>query len=127
MARPIKDSRVLEIVWPFPDQEMNFRVQPSGYLSHLIGHEGDGSILALLKQKGWANSLWAGATGAAIGFDFFKVSIDLTQEGLSQYEQVVALVFQYVTLLRRTGIKEWSFNEVDSSRRCRQSPAASRY
>ncbi|KAI9597576.1 Metalloenzyme, LuxS/M16 peptidase-like protein [Syncephalis fuscata] len=111
-ARPIKDQRLLEISWPFPDQEMNFRVQPGSYLGHLIGHEGAGSIIAFLKQKGWANHLSAGCSGGASGFDFFKVSIDLTQEGLSRYEQVVALVFQYIVLLRRTGIQAWSFNEV---------------
>ena len=31
-----------------------------GYISHLLGDEGPGSILAALKAKGWANELMAG-------------------------------------------------------------------
>jgi insulysin len=84
-------------------------------LSHLIGHEGDGSILSLLKQKGWANYLSAGCSGGASGFDFYKVMIDLTEKGLEEYGQVVALVFQYITLIRRAGVQEWCFNEVSRS------------
>lgn len=30
------------------------------YISHLLGHEGEGSILSYLKNKGWANELSAG-------------------------------------------------------------------
>jgi insulysin len=29
-------------------------------VSHLVGHEGTGSILAALKKKGWVNTLEAG-------------------------------------------------------------------
>ncbi|RKP06928.1 Metalloenzyme, LuxS/M16 peptidase-like protein [Thamnocephalis sphaerospora] len=109
---PIKDSRKLEITWPFPDQLSYYRVQPSNYLSHLIGHESAGSILSVLKQRGLANYLSAGSSGGARGFDFFKVSIDLTEDGLERYEEVVATVFRYVELLRRSGPQQWIFDEV---------------
>jgi secreted Zn-dependent insulinase-like peptidase len=33
---------------------------PLRYLSHLLGHESEGSILSLLRAKGWANGLSAG-------------------------------------------------------------------
>jgi insulysin len=39
-----------------------YESHPSRYLSHLIGHEGPGSILALIKAKGWANGLGAGGS-----------------------------------------------------------------
>jgi insulysin len=39
---------------------------PSNYLSHLLGHEGEGSAFALLKAKGWANGLSAGESGNGI-------------------------------------------------------------
>ena len=37
-----------------------YRAKPQGYLSHLLGHEGSGSVLSLLKKKGLANELSAG-------------------------------------------------------------------
>jgi hypothetical protein len=39
---------------------------PSNYLSHLLGHEGDGSAFALLKARGLASSLSAGESGNSI-------------------------------------------------------------
>ena len=56
--------------------------QPSGYLAHLIGHEGPGSVLSELKRLGWSNSLAAGSDAGARGYESFIVSVDLTEEGL---------------------------------------------
>lgn len=57
-------------------------VQPGQYLAHFLGHEGPGSILSYLKRHGWVNSLRAGFQSGSVGFDFFKVTVDLTAEGL---------------------------------------------
>lgn len=59
-AKPVMDSRELDLSFPFVDEEMLFESQPSRYISHLIGHEGPGSIMALIKSRGWANGLSAG-------------------------------------------------------------------
>ena len=37
-----------------------YRTKPQRLISHCLGHEGKGSVLALLKQKGWATELEAG-------------------------------------------------------------------
>ena len=46
----------------FPPQSTNQSTPPpsSRYISHLLGHEGEGSVLSYLKAKGWANELSAG-------------------------------------------------------------------
>jgi insulysin len=59
-AKPVMDSRRLELVIPFIDEELQFDLQPSRYISHLIGHEGPGSIMSYIKSKGWADGLSAG-------------------------------------------------------------------
>lgn len=43
-----------------------------------------GSILSLLKKKGWANYLSAGPSHGGVGFEFFRISIDLTESGLGK-------------------------------------------
>ncbi|RIA99019.1 Metalloenzyme, LuxS/M16 peptidase-like protein [Glomus cerebriforme] len=111
--KPVKDIRNLEITFPFPYQKPLFHVQPGRYLSHLIGHEGAGSILSSLKKKGWANYLAAEPSYGGIGFEFFRVSMDLTESGLEHYEDVVVHVFQYIEMLKQTGVQEWSFREVE--------------
>ncbi|KAI9226187.1 MAG: Metalloenzyme, LuxS/M16 peptidase-like protein, partial [Piptocephalis tieghemiana] len=110
--KPVRDSRSLEISWPIEDQAGFYRTQPERYITHLLGHEGGGSILSLLKRKGWANYLSAGCTGGARGFDFLQVDIDLTEKGLEHYEDVAAIVFQYLRLMRESGVQEWIFEEV---------------
>jgi insulysin len=59
-AKPVMDSRELNLFFPFPNEDDLYESQPSRYISHLIGHEGPGSIMSYVKTKGWANSLSAG-------------------------------------------------------------------
>ncbi|CEH18771.1 related to ste23-metalloprotease involved in a-factor processing [Ceraceosorus bombacis] len=110
--RSVKDIRLLDVTFPIPDQGPHFRSKPGQIVSHFVGHEGVGSILSHLKAKGWANHLSAGATNGADGFEFFKISVDLTQSGLQNYQEVVQGIFQYIDLLRASAVPEWSFKEV---------------
>lgn len=102
-AEPVKDIRTMKMIFPFPDQgplyaskvglgdltERNifrclYRLQPSSYISHLLGHEGPGSVLSCLKRRGWSSALSAGCDMDTVGFDFFTVRVDLTLEGLCE-------------------------------------------
>ncbi|SCV66942.1 BQ2448_5588 [Microbotryum intermedium] len=111
-VKSIKDIRHLELSFPFPDESAYYATKPGSFLSHLIGHEGEGSILSLLKKKGWANSMSAGAGNGARGFEFFKINVDLTVEGLQHHEDVSAVIFAYFDLLRSHPPSEWAFDEV---------------
>ncbi|TFB05329.1 Putative zinc protease [Trichoderma ghanense] len=111
-AKPVMDTRELHLFFPFIDEEYLYESQPGRYCSHLIGHEGPGSIMSYIKNKGWANSLSAGASPICPGSPgVFEVQIRLTEEGLKVYPQVVNVFFQYVALLRETPPQEWIFEE----------------
>ena len=59
---PVQQKRMLEFVWAVPSFQ-KFLVNgsnPSKYVTHLLGHEGKGSILESLKARGWATALTAG-------------------------------------------------------------------
>lgn len=71
-----------------------FILQPERYVSHLIGHEGPGSLLSELKNRGWVNSLVAGESSGAKGFSFFGINVDLTEDGIQHTDDIVTLVFQ---------------------------------
>lgn len=80
-AKPVMDSRELVLSFPFLDEHLLFESQPSRYLSHLIGHEGPGSIMAYIKGKGWVNSLSAGSSPVCPGSPaIFECSMRLTEE-----------------------------------------------
>ncbi|KZF20164.1 LuxS/MPP-like metallohydrolase [Xylona heveae TC161] len=111
-AKPVMEMRSLDIVFPYMDDDDFFMSQPSRYISHLIGHEGPGSILAYIKAKGWANGLASGPMPLSPGSAFFTVSIRLTENGLDNYLEVVKVVFQYIAMIRKTPPQEWIVEEI---------------
>ena len=111
-AKPVMDSRMLDIYFPYQDEEHMYKSQPNRYLSHLIGHEGPGSILAYIKAKGWANGLSAGDRDVCPGTAFFNVSMRLTEDGLKSYQEIVKTIFQYIALMKETPPQKWIVDEI---------------
>ncbi|KAI8375164.1 Metalloenzyme, LuxS/M16 peptidase-like protein [Blakeslea trispora] len=112
--KPVKKTRTLDITFPFPDQTPYYECQPAHYISHLIGHEGPGSILSFLKKKNWATYLSSGINCSGNGYAMMNVTIELTEQGLANYENVVAAVFEYIELMKESGVKKWIFDEIKS-------------
>lgn len=80
-AKPVMDSREINLSFPVLDEEEMYRSQPSRYIGHLIGHEGPGSIMSYIKTKGWANGLSAGTYPICPGSPgIFDCQIRLTEE-----------------------------------------------
>lgn len=108
---PVKDLRSLSIDFPIPDIRMHYKSGPSHYLSHLLGHEGPGSLLSALKRKGWCNSLVGGTRIGARGFGFFGVQVDLTEDGVDHIDDIISMVFQYISMVRTEGPQRWVWEE----------------
>ena len=109
--RTIKDIRHLRISFPIPPIDPHYRDKPTAHISNLLGHEGEGSLHALLKERGWIGSLAAGPnrwdeTNATLG-----VSMSLTTSGAEHVEEIVNLVFQYIDAVRRDGMDAWRYDE----------------
>ena len=83
---------------------------------------------------GWSTTLAAGLVNGARGFWFFKINLTLTEEGqgilycnlvmaviitcdcLDHVNDIVAIVFQYVAMLRSCGAaQQWIFKECSVS------------
>lgn len=111
MVVPVKDTRSLTITFQTEDLERFYKAGPEHYVSHLIGHEGVGSILSELKAKGWCNNLVGGYSTIGRGFGFFEVMVDLTQDGFDHVDDIVKIVFQYIHMLKKEGPQKWIFEE----------------
>ena len=112
--RPVKELRRLEYTFALPPSLPHYRVKPSRYIAHLIGHEGRGSLLSLLKLKGWAISLSAYNSHFSPSFDLFKVSIDVTVAGMQNYTEISTLLFSFIKLLSDSEPIEWIYNDCKS-------------
>ncbi|GGB86856.1 peptidase M16 [Marinobacterium zhoushanense] len=107
----LMQTRLLELSFPIAPIREHWDKKPVRYIASLIGYEGEGSLLSLLKQKGWAQAL-----GASAGIDLdnqasFDVSIELTEAGLEHYTEVVALFFSYVDALKDAGVRQDLYEE----------------
>ncbi|XP_071772027.2 nardilysin [Centroberyx gerrardi] len=113
---PVRKVHALTITWALPPQEKHYRVKPLHYISWLIGHEGTGSILSMLRKKCWALALFGG--NSETGFDqnttysIFSISITLTGEGFQNFYQVAHLVFQYLKMLQTLGPDQRIYEEI---------------
>ncbi|XP_062987119.1 nardilysin-like isoform X2 [Elgaria multicarinata webbii] len=113
---PVKEIHSLNISWALPPQENNYRVKPLHYISWLIGHEGKGSVLSLLRKKFWALALYGG--NGETGFEqnstysIFSISVTLTDEGLEHFYEVIHLIFQYLKMLQKHGPDKRIWEEI---------------
>lgn len=108
---PLKDVRSVDYAFPMPSIIQHYQTKPARFLSHFIGDEGKGSLLSLLKQKGWATALTAGADKLDASESLLSISIDLTNEGISHVDEITAYLFEYIQLLSVQGVAEWRYAE----------------
>jgi insulysin len=104
--------------------------KPAGFISHLIGHEGPGSLCSFLKNKGWITSIRSETQDLGRGFAIFRITSQLTREGFSQssfspqvasgfdfelivnYRAVVLASFKYLALLRSSDFSAYHQREL---------------
>ncbi|KAJ2045482.1 metalloprotease [Coemansia sp. S16] len=114
----VNDVHKIDISFPVPDFKAMYRSDPFDHISHFLGYKDEGSIIAYLKQQGWATSLSVGAdTAYNYGFYEFTVSVSATPEGLEHYEDILRVVFAYVQMLLSSGPQEWVQQEMASMKK----------
>lgn len=109
-VRPVADERQLVLTFPMPSMLDEWTKKPQVLLGSLIGHEGDGSLLSQLKAENLATGLGTGAQDETWA-TYFRVTIQLTEEGRNDVDRVIERFFAYVDMLEREGLKEYYFVE----------------
>ncbi|KAI5062806.1 hypothetical protein GOP47_0021353 [Adiantum capillus-veneris] len=115
-AIPIKELHSLLLSWPIAPELLRYKEAPCQYISHLLGHEAEGSLFALLKSLGWTTSLGAGESDSSLEYAFFTVRMELTDLGQDHVEDIIGLAFQYIRILEETRPQEWIFRELQAVR-----------
>lgn len=105
------ETRQLSLRFPIDGLREHWREKPVNYIASLVGYEGVGSLLSLLKEKGWARGLGASAGISLPGQATFDVGIELTESGLAHYDQVVGLFFSFIEELKKNGVREELYEE----------------
>ena len=101
-----QELRELTLLFPLPSARAHYAAKPLEYIGDLLGHEGPGSVLSVLKARGWAESLSAGAGLDLYGEDAFQLSLQLTEEGVAHYRDIAALLFRAIGQLQEGGVED---------------------
>ncbi|WP_069383177.1 insulinase family protein [Halomonas caseinilytica] len=109
--KSLRDSRQLSFYFPVPDPITDYRHKSASYLAHLLGHEGNGSLLAILRDAGWADGLSAGVTRGDGQHALFQVDISLTPEGSRHIQRIQASLFAAIRAIRDNGVEAWRYDE----------------
>ncbi|GAB2717370.1 insulinase family protein [Halomonas garicola] len=107
----LTDNRQLRFLFPVPDPLEEYAHKPAQLLAHLLGDEGEGSVLAALRDAGLADGLSAGV-GRRDGKDaLFTVSISLTPDGAERLDDVQATLFAAIDNVAAEGLEAWRYDE----------------
>lgn len=107
----VMDQRKMMIAFPVPSSFPHQKSQPIGYLSNLLGHEGEGSLLSALKAEQLVDSLSAGEQFDTKQEAMLSITIGLTEKGLQQQQRILELLFGYIDLMKQNGIRKRYFDE----------------
>ena len=107
----MKDQRTLTLVFPLTSVLRYYKSKPLSLLGFLIGHEGKGSLLSLLKEEGLATGLSAGGGERKRDYASFEITVQLTEKGEKHLRTVITRSFEYLQLLRRTSLPSFVYEE----------------
>ena len=109
--QPQKEIRSVSYGFPVPSTRPHYRTKPEAYITNLLGHEGEGSLYAALKDRGWIESLNASSAHFDDAHTAIDVTIGLTPAGGGQIEAITAALFAYLDLLRSEAPSAWRYHE----------------
>lgn len=109
---PKIDERSVSLFWPLPPSRKHMYAKIEAYLGHLLGHEGDGTLHALLNEANLIESLSAGAGYSFSNAQLFAVEIQLTLEGERRLAEVLERVYAYIAILQEAGPRAETFEEL---------------
>lgn len=99
---PVRDIRKVEIFWCLGRlTEVNRRREAARAVGSLLGDEGEGSILSVLKEKGWANALSAGIADDSTYHGGFQVTVSCTDLGIKEHvNDIISVVYSYINKVK---------------------------
>ncbi|TDB01265.1 insulinase family protein [Halomonas marinisediminis] len=110
-VQSLRDSHQLRFLFPVNDPIAEYRHKPVDLIAHLLGHEGEGSLLAALREAGWADGLSAGVSRGDGRHALFTVDISLTPLGAEHRDAIEESLFAAIETIREAGPEAWRYAE----------------
>ncbi len=110
--RPIQERRNIVMVFNLPSIEDDWDAKTSNLISHIIGHEGEGSLLSVLKDLDLASGIGASIWAPSPDYSILYVSVELTPNGRAQHETVAEKVLGYLEMMRQNPFPHYIHEEM---------------
>ena len=111
-----QESNTLRLIFQLPPLPHLYSCLPLDYISSLLGHESEGSVLEELKKRNWATHLSVGCANDGYSKSklsyLFEVTIILTTHGKNHFEDIIELVLAYIEIVRQMGLQKWYHDEL---------------
>ncbi len=111
-VRSQSGQRFLSLMFPLPSERDHYTRKPLSYIAHNLRREDEGSVLALLRDLGWAEALEAQVRMEAGQEALFEIRVELTDLGQHAVVPMVTLLFYQIGQLERTILAEWRYLEL---------------
>lgn len=108
---PHKTTHKLVASFAMPDIQQWYPYKVISFIAHLLGDEGTGSLLSLLKQRGLVNQLSVGGGIDGSNYKDFTFAFELTEAGIAEQDTVLSALFSAIALLRHQPFPEQLFAE----------------
>ncbi|KAI8926715.1 Metalloenzyme, LuxS/M16 peptidase-like protein [Entophlyctis helioformis] len=110
---PVKNLKELSMSWEIDTKFTQLETKTASLLSHVLGYEGHGSLLSLLREQGLAEGLSAGENTIGADNATFDISISLTERGVAEWRTVLAHVHSAIATLQTRPYPSYILNEVN--------------
>ncbi len=111
----IQKRTEISIEYILPGECMDVYRKPQMYLVQLLSYRGEGSLYRQLWAQGLITSIDPSfCYDYSYGYGEFTITIKLTEDGLQNYEKVVAAVLAYIEMLQSEQVNERVMQEIQS-------------
>lgn len=109
--QPHRDTQKLVVSFALPDIQPWYRHKVISFIAHILGDEGPGSLLSLLKQQDLVNQLSAGGGIDGSNYKDFTISFELTEKGLTERDRILQALFSMLAMLKAKPLPQPLFAE----------------
>lgn len=116
-VKSIMDEDELNIWFLYPSYEQDLYYEVMQYQTHVLGHEGENSLLSILISEGLATGIVTSYDHMLHAFSYFDISVILTKKGFNQYLKVLEIIWGRINALKATEPQEHVYYEYSNNGR----------
>jgi len=103
---PVTEIRDVNIFWPYKSTYKYCNESVTSLIAYCLGDEGPGSVLSLLKNKGWATELCAGVWHDKEEHCVIGCNISMTIQGYKNWDKIINIVYMYIDKMQKLTDKD---------------------